>query len=198
MGRNMVRWLGVAALVLGGSLAAYAQDTDSMPTDAFDVTLSETVRIEVTAGVPTDSEVIEVDLETRYFSLGTFTASVWAITDYQVSGDVDFSSKVGSPAEALLGLGEATIFAQIEAADLVGDEGDADDPESDVPNGSPYTGQALPATPGRNLWHGGNTEGGSNTFHEATVHLWLDLDQLGDQAAGNILTVTVNLLVTET
>jgi hypothetical protein len=25
MGRNMVRWLGVAALVVGSSLAAYAQ-----------------------------------------------------------------------------------------------------------------------------------------------------------------------------
>jgi hypothetical protein len=196
MGRNMVRWLGVAVLVLGGSLVAYAHDTDTDATTPFNVTLTETVRIAVTTSPGAVALTNKADLETRYFSLGSFKASVWGITNYQVSGDVDFAA--GDATTALLNSGEATILVQIQATDLVGDEGDADDPESNVPNGSPYTGQALPATPGQNLWHGGNTEGGSNTFHEATVHLWLDLDQLGDQAAGNILTVTVNLLVTET
>jgi hypothetical protein len=192
----MVRWLGVAVLVAASSLAAYAQDTDSVSTSAFDVTLSETVRIAVETQ-PIASALVEVDLETRYFSLGTFTARVWAITNYQVSADVDFAA--GDATTALLNSGEATIFAQIASTwtDLVGDEGDTDDPESDVPNGSPYTGQALPATPGQDLWHGGNTEGGVLTYHEATVHLWLDLDQLGNQAQNNVLTVTVNLLVTE-
>ena len=91
MGRNIVRWLGVAVLVAGSSLATYAQvDTDSASTSAFDVTLSETVRIAVETQ-PIASTLIEVDLETRYFSLGTFTARVWAITNYQVSGDVDLA-----------------------------------------------------------------------------------------------------------
>jgi hypothetical protein len=193
MGRNIVRWLGVAVLVAGSSLATYAQvDTDSASTSAFDVTLSETVRIAVETQ-PIASTLIEVDLETRYFSLGTFTARVWAITNYQVSGDVDLA---GTAYPALLGSGEAAIRVQIQATDF-GATGDdvADNPVSDVTAGSPYT--ALPATLGQDLWHGGNTEGGLLTYQEATVHLWLDLDQLGDQTMGYKLNVTVKLLVTE-
>jgi hypothetical protein len=198
MGRNMVRWLGVAVLVLGGSLAAYAgsSDTDSVSTSAFDVTLSETVRIEV-GTQPLALTLLEAHLETRYFSLGTFTAKVWAITKYQVSGDVDFA--LGEATTALLNSGEVAIRVQIVQATGFGATGDDDtgeNPVSDVTAESPYT--ALPVTLGQSLWNGGNTEGGSLTYHEATVNLWLDLDQLGDQAAGNILTVTVNLLVTET
>jgi hypothetical protein len=193
MGRNMVRWLGVAVLVVGSSLAAYAQvDTDSASTSAFDVTLSETVRIAVETQ-PTASTLIEENLETRYFSLGTFTARVWAITNYQVSGDVDLA---GTAYPALLDSGEAAIRVQIQATDF-GATGDdvADNPVSDVTAVSPYT--ALPATLGQDLWHGGNTEGGLLTYQEATVHLWLDLDQLGDQTMGYKLNVTVKLLVTE-
>jgi hypothetical protein len=198
MGRNMVRWLGVAVLVLGGSLAAYAgsSDTDSVSTSAFDVTLSETVRIEV-GTQPLALTLLEAHLETRYFSLGTFTAKVWAITKYQVSGDVDFA--LGEATTALLNSGEVAIRVQIvQATDFgaTGDDDTGENPVSDVTAESPYT--ALPVTLGQSLWNGGNTEGGSLTYHEATVNLWLDLDQLGDQAAGNILTVTVNLLVTET
>jgi hypothetical protein len=194
MGRNMVRWVGVAVLVVGSSLAAYAQDTDSVSTNAFDVTLSETVRIEV-GTQPTASTLLEVDLETRYFSLGTFTAKVWAITKYQVSGDVDLA---GTAYPALLGSGEAAIRVQIvQATDFgaTGDDDTGENPLSDVIAGSPYT--ALPATLGQDLWHGGNTEGGLLTYQEATVHLWLDLDQLGDQTMGYKLNVTVKLLVTE-
>jgi hypothetical protein len=193
MGRNMVRWFGVAVLVVGSSLAAYAQvDTDSASTSAFDVTLSETVRIAVETQ-PVASTLLEVDLETRYFSLGTFTARVWAITNYQVSSDVDLA---GTAYPALLGSGEAAIRVQIQATDF-GATGDdvADNPVSDVTAASPYT--ALPATLGQDLWHGGNTEGGLLTYQEATVHLWLDLDQLGDQTMGHKLNVTVKLLVTE-
>jgi len=196
MGRNMVRWLGVAVLVLGGSLAAYAHDTDEVSASAFDVTLSETVRVAVgTQPLPTPKLFTEGDLEARYFSLETFTAKVWAITNYQVSGGVGLA---GTASGALLALGAAAIRVQIVGpADFAGaDDGDTDNPKSDVAAGSPYT--ALPLTPAQALWNGGNTEGGSLTAHEATVHLWLDLDQLGDQAAGNVLTVTVNLLVTET
>jgi hypothetical protein len=196
MGRNMVRWLGVAVLVVGSSLAAYAADTDTGSTSPFNVTLTETVHIEVITSPGAVALDSKVALETRYFPLGSFTASVWAITNYQVSGDVDFAP--GAATTALLDSGEATVFAQIAESDLVGDDGVTDNPESNIPNGSPYTGQALPATPGRSLWHGGNTEGGSSTFHGATIHLWLDLDQLGNQAENNVLTVTVNLLVTET
>jgi hypothetical protein len=188
--------LGVAVLIVGSGLTAYAQDTDSVSTSSFDVTLSETVRIAVTAS-PTDSALdAKVELETRYFPLGTFMARVWAITNYQVSGDVDFLA--GPATTALLGSGEAAIRVQIQASDfgVTGDDDTGENPSSDVTAGSPsYT--ALPATPGQDLWHGGNTEGGSLTYQEATVHLWLDLDQLGNQAMGNVLSVTVNLLVTE-
>jgi hypothetical protein len=194
MGRNMVRWLGVAVLVVGSSLAAYALDTDSVSTSAFDVTLSETVRIAV-ATQPIASTLVEVDLETRYFPLGSFKASVWAITNYQVSGGVGLA---GTASGALLSLGAAAIRVQIVQATDFGATGDddADNPVSGVTAASPYT--ALPLTPAQALWNGGNTEGGLLTYHEATVHLWLDLDQLGNQAQSNVLTVTVNLLVTET
>jgi len=193
MGKNAVKWGVLGMLVLAMGTVVYAADTDTASTNPFNVTLNETVRIAVSTQ-PTASTVVESDLETRYFSLGSFAAQVWAITNYQVSADVDFS---GTAASALLGSGAAAVRAQIVQATDFGTTGDdgADSPTSDVTTGSPYT--AIPAVPGQNLWHGGNTEGGTLTYHEGTVHLWLDLDQLGDQAQNNVLTVTVNLLVTE-
>jgi len=196
MGRNMVRWLGVAVLVVGSSLAAYAADTDTGSTDPFNVTLTETVRIAVGTQPVGSALDDKVELATRYFPLGSFKASVWAITNYQVSGGVGLA---GTASGALLSLGAAAIRVQIvQATDFgaTGDDGVPDNPVSNVTAVSPYT--ALPLTPAQALWNGGNTEGGSLTYHEATVNLWLDLDQLGNQAENNVLTVTVNLLVTET
>lgn len=193
MWRNAVKWAAVAALVVAAAVAAYAADTDTASTSPFNVTLSETVRIAVNTQ-PVASAVVEADLEARYFALGSFTAQVWAITNYQVSADVDFA---GTAAAALLSSGAAAIRAQIIQATGFGATADdvVDNPTSDVTAGTPYT--AIPAVPGQSLWHGGNTEGGNLTYQEGTVDLWLDLDQLGDQAQNNILTVTVNLLVTE-
>ena len=193
MGRNAMKWAAAALLVLAAGVAAYAADTDTASTSPFNVTLSETVRIAVNTQ-PVASTVVEADLEARYFALGSFTAQVWAITNYQVSADVDFA---GTAAAALLSSGATAVRVQIVQLTDFGTTADdgTDNPTSDVTAVAPYT--AIPAVPGQALWHGGNTEGGSLTYQEGTVHLWLDLDQLGDQAQNNVLTVTVNLLVTE-
>jgi hypothetical protein len=183
---------GVVATVALGALAA---DTDSATTNAFTVTLSDTVRIQIAVQPPASiafpGAAGRPALESRFFALGNFQATVYAITNYQVGATI--ASVTGTGAAAVLAHGaNSNNLLQAQITTFAGSDDLTDNPVSDV---SSWTG--LLSTADVNLWHGGNTEGGSLTGQTATVNLQLDLDEVGDQAQGNTLVVTLTLTVTE-
>ncbi len=193
--KQSVVWVVVAALVAVFSLAAPAADTDSATTNAFTITLSDTVRIQIAAQPPASIAFPGVAgrpaLESRYFALGSFQGIAYAITNYQVGATIASVTGTGATAVQAHG-GNYNNLLQAEITTFLGEDDLADNPVSDV-----LTWSGLLSTGDVNLWHGGNTEGGTLTGQTATVNLRLDLDEVGDQAQGNTLVVTLTLTVTE-
>jgi hypothetical protein len=183
------------ALIGAASLCGFGQDTDAATTAAFTVTFNETVRITITSEpgtpIPFPGALGEEALETRYFDLTSFEATVYAITDYQVTGQIASVTGAGAAAAGVVG-GSLDDLLEIQHTSFsnVPDDG-GDDPVSDL------TGWEDLRLTDISLWHGGNTEGGSATGQADTLELRLDLDEVGDQAVANTLVITLTLTVTE-
>jgi len=167
---------------------------------------NEAVRVDVTAS-PSDKTITTNDLGNRYFVIDGTTPGevlqivVYAMTDYQVTIEKTTTgpSAPGLGPGALLEVGQLTFVDNDDenpaSSDLLNDCLDITDQTAacdDIPE-SPST---------MNLFSGGNTEGpvplGTTPGVTARMGLRLDLDALGDNAAGNAYTFTITFTVTET
>jgi len=192
----------LAALLLY-SPGGLTQDSDTETTNPFNVTIQNTVRIDITTH-PGDKTITRADLLNRWFTLDDIVYEVYAITNYQVTVCKDTTQTVGPPTT----IDTARILETRVQAGAAGfspypDDG-ADDPVSDISDySSGATDLTLPDIPEgcttpKNLFHGGNTEGGSDNKVTVTQNLQLDLDALLDNAAGNVYRFTITLTINET
>jgi hypothetical protein len=195
-------WLVVLGLLLH-SPVGLTQDSDSETTDPFTVTIQNTVRIDITTH-PGDKTVTRADLLNRYFPLDDIVYEVYAVTDYQVTVCKTTTQTAGPltviDTDRIL---ETRVQDGAAGFSPYPDDG-ADDPVSDIPNFSSGsvedTAPDIPegCTSPKNLFHGGNTEGGSDNKVTVTQNLQLDLDALLDNAAGNVYQFTITLTINET
>ena len=159
---------------------------------------NEVVRVDLESS-PSNQSITTADLQNRYFVIGDPAAEieVFAITGYQVT-----ISKITS-GPAVPGLDLAALLEVGELGFTNDDDDSQDNPSSNLINDcSEISDQGLlcddiPEDPGSlNLFSGGNTTGNAPGVR-ASMGLRLDLDALGDNAAGNAYTFTITFTVTE-
>jgi len=189
--------------------SSQAQDSDSVTTTSFTVTLTNSVDIEFQVNNPGNLDIQRGagDLQQRYHQFPTdITIRIWAVTDYQISvwttyADVDTTA--GGAVEddipdGMLQIDQAT-FTPAVGDDVAGQPANDITTWTDLPCDANNTGNvSCTATDDLNLFTGVNTYGGTLEYQDATVSLRIDLDNFGDNDAGNIYTFQVTFTVTET
>jgi len=188
--------LVVSLVLLGG---VKAQDTDSDNT-SFNVTLSNTVDIDIIAPFPAAKTVTRADLANRYFTLDPVVFEVRTITNYNVTAQNARSSTLqaqvtGELTDALIEiqiLQQSTTPPTPSGFSPYPDDG-ADDPVSSV---TLWT--DVPVSTTVQIMTGGNTMGGTDETLTTVAALRLDLDALGNNIINNVYTFTITLTVTET
>jgi len=180
-----------------------AQDTDAVSTVAFNVTLSETVRVTVGSTYVTHATTDE-DLFDPYFPaggadpFGRFEIHVYAITGYDLSLTKHTAVSLVPGGTTTASADVVDSLLEIRTESLVGDDNDdgqLDNPVLDWTETSTWT--AFPDGTTL-LFHGGNTEGGLLTRHDAVEALRINLSALKNNASGNAYTFTLTVTVTET
>lgn len=157
---------------------------------------NEVVRVDLLSS-PSNQSITTADLQNRYFVIGdpAVEIEVFAITDYQVT----VSKETTGP--GVPGLDSAALLEVGELGFVNNDDG-LDNPSSDLINDcseisdQTATCDDIPEGSSMNLFSGGNTTGGEPGVR-ASMGLRLDLDALGDNAAGNAYAFTITFTVTE-
>ena len=185
-------------------------DSDEVTTPQFTVTLSNSVDIEFIVSDPGDITIQRAadDLKQRYHEFPTdIQIRIWAVTDYQISvwttyADVDTTAPGGAVEDdipdGMLQIEPAT-FTPAVGDDVAGQPSNNITDWTDLPCDANNTGNvSCTATDDLNLFTGVNTYGGTLEYQDATMTLRIDLDNFGDNDAGNVYTFQVTFTVTET
>jgi len=214
MKRNYMRLLGVGLiLVLIGGMLSLAQDSDTEST-SFTVTLNNTVRIDINATHQDDNSIDRAepagsgDLYYRYFEedddgFAQVCLDIWAITKYQVSVKNEISCSAGAPCTPGTDLEISNALLEVQVAGFGSSTGepctnvgepddDGDNPSSDISGWKDIYHNET-----QNLFHGGNTEGGSDNYVTAEIDFRLDLDAFEDNIQNAQYTFTLTFTVTE-
>lgn len=209
--------IGLILLLIGGVLSL-AQDSDTEST-SFTVTLNNTVRIDINATSQDDTTIDRAepagsgDLYYRYFEEDTdgfaqVCLDIWAITNYQVTVTNSISCSAGAPCTSGTDLEISNALLEVQVAGFgsatthcvnPGEPDDGtDNPVSDITaDFSTNTGEDVYDGDTLNLFHGGNTEGGTDNYVTAELDFRLDLDAFEDNIQNAQYTFTLTFTITE-
>ena len=201
-------WILIVTLVLSLAVlfGVQAQDSDDVTTTDFTVTLSNSVDIDFQVNNPGNLDIQRADLQERYHVFPTaLEIRIWAVTDYQISvwttyADVDTTA--GGTVED--DIPDGMLQIDVPTFDPLAGDDEAGKPASDIADWTDLpckSGAGLANctdTDDLNLFTGVNTYGGTLEYQDATVSLRIDLDNFGDNDAGNVYTFQVTFTVTET
>jgi len=150
---------------------------------AFDITLQDVVAIDVTNSLTASTDIIRGALDQRYLPIGgTFVVNIFSITDYTVS--VTNVVSTGT----LIGTGNADTVVEVGNITVGNGDDGVDNPAITIANNcaagtiTSSTGETCQdvTTSGITLFNGGNSEGGTSTFHTLTGQVRVDKDGLGN------------------
>jgi len=173
---------------------------------AFTLTLTDVVGITVTGTVTNDS-ITRAALNNRFLPLTSgVNVEIFAVTDYKVFGSVVITNGTTS------GTFVADNVLQVDLGAFTGaDDTTTDDPVDDTAAGCvitsvsdsttcttlPEGAAGAPSGVGVQLWHGGNTLGGTLQSHKSPVAFRIDKDALGNASTNTVATANVfNFVVT--
>jgi len=172
---------------------------------AFTLTLTDVVGITVTGTVTNDS-ITRAALNNRFLPLTSgVNVEIFAVTDYQVFGSVVITNGT------IVGTFVADNILQVDLGAFTGADDIADNPADDTAAGCvitsvsdsttcttlPEGAAGAPAGVGVQLWHGGNTLGGTLQSHKSPVAFRIDKDALGNASTNTVATANVfNFVVT--